>query len=314
MKSPVVLALSAILFVSTMAIAAELERTENTNAYIGRCKSMAVERVVDIRQKALLEPAQTSLRPVTFEVVAAPFDNAYITRLSRMVDNVNKIGFDAARGMYHYENVDAQRERLVDTDDLALTKLRTKADQLVGELLGAEAPRFVFANTETDYVLEKGQSVPAVSRKTYRYTREVNGRHIVDNTAFIRVSFSGKSVLSGFEIVNPVLKPVGAVNRLVKLSAADSRLADYALNKRTARRNKDEGDELVDVVRIKATYGTDTYLSRSIGGRKLILPNQSFYAEFMLDNGESINDWIHLCVDADQTPNLSDDMIENIAR
>lgn len=314
MLKPVISLLMLISIIAASASAAKLDKTEKTIAFVNVLKNKQVPKDADIKSQAILEAEESVARPVVFEIINANLDEKSILRLSKFVTKPNSVGFNSKSGKYFYNDVDAQRIPLAATDGKSLLALQLKAEKMVGNLLGADASRFAFANTETDYVLNKGDSVPRISRMTYRFTRKLNGRHIIDNSSYVRVSFSGDTELSGFEIVNPELKPIETVKHLIKLSATDARLEDYASRKNTATKNGMEGLENVGVKTILAETGIDSYLSKKVGSKLVLLPNVSFFSEYQLENGESFENWAHFCLDADQTPNIEKSMIEDSGR
>ena len=270
---------------------------------------------MNLSNPGILEKNEITGRPVVFEVIKSKEDNTVKQRLLKAVSLSEYVVFNAKRGAYCYNDVNLQEKQLVEIDKQSLDQLKAKANNLLELLLGKkDADRFKFANEETDYVKERGDEDARILRKTYRFTRKVNGRHVLDNTSFVRLSFSGDQELSGFEIVNPELKPVKVVQRLVKFDATDKRLQQYADKKGTAVRIGPEGNENVGVAVIKAEVGVDTYLSKKVEDKVLLLPNTSFYSEYQLVNGEQFDNWSHFCLDADYVQNLEYDMIENIGR
>jgi hypothetical protein len=311
MKNVLCNSLIALAFVVSSSFAARLEVAEKAQQHVKELKAKKVSKQIDVSNQSILEKEEVTGRPVVLEVIKAKEDNSLKQRFSKVVPLPEKIVFNAARGAYSYNDVDLQQAALNATDKQSLGSLRAKANAILEQLLGKkDAGRFVFANEETDYVKENDGENPRILKKTYRYTRKVNGRHILDNTSFVRVSFSGNQELSGFEIVNPELKPVKAVERLVKLDATDKRLQQYAEKKDTAVRNGPKGKEMVGVEVIKAKAGFDTYLAKKVGDKVLLIPNTSFYAEYHLENGERFENWSHFGLDADYVQNLDDDMIE----
>lgn len=308
--------LITIAIIVSSSFAARLEVAEKAQQHITKLKTKDVYRQVDISDPGILEKNEIAGRPVVFEVLKSDEeDNSVKQRLSKAVSLPEKVVFNANRGAYCYNNVDLQQKQLNLTVKQSLDQLKTKAHSKLELLLGKkDADRFEFANEETDYIKESDGEDARILRKTYRFTRKVNGRHILDNTSFVRLSFSGEQELSGFEIVNPELKPVKAVQKLVKLDATDKRLRQYADKKETAVRNGPEGNENVSVSLIKAKVGIDSYLAKKMGDKVLLLPNTSFYSEYQLENGERFDNWSHFCLDADYVQNLDNDMIEGIGR
>jgi hypothetical protein len=303
----------AMLAVSTFS--AKLEISQKVGSQLEKIKNKKVSQSINLSNSKILESDEAVDRPVVLEVVQAKEDQQVTNQLSKQVTKPEQIIFNKKRGSYLYSDIDLQKVPLIGTDTTALNDLKKTAKNMVVKLLGEEqASHFVFANEETDSVIVKGKASSYISKKTYRFTRKVNGRHILDNTAFIRVLFSGKQELSGFEIVNPELKIVRAVDRLVKLSSTQKRLEEYANNKRTTLRNGPDKVEEIEVEAINAINGIDTYLSKKIGDKVLLLPNISFYSEYKLKNGEKFDNWSHFCLDADYVQNLDKDMIEDTVR
>lgn len=294
--------------------AAKLEKSAKMNIFINKIQTKQIARVIDINSPAILESEEFATRPVIFEIINSPYDEKIVAHLSTLVEKPIKIGFNSKRGMYHYNNVDVKRVPLKVIDEKSLQALQLTAAKTVANLLGKDAARFEFANTETIFILNKGDTNSRLSGRSYRFTRKINGRHILDNSSYVRISFSGNDEISSFEIVNPDLVPIEAVKRMVKLSATEARFEEYVRGKRTALKNGTEGEVEINVTTIKAENGFDTYLTQNIGGKMLLIPNVSFYSEYQLENGESFENWAHFCLDADKTQNIEPDMIENLTR
>jgi hypothetical protein len=297
------------------SFAAKLEILEKAQEHIEQVIRKNVNKPADLSNSAIIDKDETDGRPVVFEVIKAKKDDKLIQNFSRKVSLPENVVFNSIKGAYCYNNVIFQQIALksVTTEDLSM--LKKKADAVLEQLLGKElATRFVFANEETDYVKESDTSDERILRKTYRFTRKINGRHILDNTSFVRLSFSSDQELSAFEIVNPEIKPVRSVERLVKMGATEKRLEEYAANKQTAIRNGPKNIETIAVTSIKTENGFDTYLSKKTAEKTLLLPYISFYSDYQLENGEHFENWSHFCLDADYVPNIDRDLIEGSNR
>lgn len=295
--------------------AAQLQIAEHAQRHIEQVISKKVNVPANFSNPAITGKEEIEGTLIVFEVIKAKKNDSLLQCLSRSVPLPGNVVFNPAKGAYCYNNIDLQKQPLKATGVLDLSSLKIKASSLLEQLLGKEqANCFVSANEETDYVKERNVLGERILRKTYRFTRKINGRHILDNTSFVRLSFSADQELCGFEIVNPDVKPLRNVERLVKTGAIGSRLAEYAASKKTAVKNGLEGTEKVGVTLIRAEKGFDTYLSKMAGGKTLLLPTVSFYSDYQLENGDHFENWSHFGLDADFVPNIGKDLIENSNR
>ncbi len=302
-------------FALTIAItAAALDKTATASEYISALGSKDVSAAPDLKAPSLLGTQDVGGRPVIYVVAKALFSESEIARLKAIVDNKGKTAYSNKEGKYYFHNVALQKIPLSTTDDNSLAGLKVKAESMIQKLLGNSAGNFVFANAEMDSVLLDGEESPKLTGMTYRFTRKLNGRHIIDNTAYARVSFAGNAELCAFEIVNPVITPLRAADRMVKLDATGKRLQAYAEEKKTATKNGVNGMETILVNAITAEKGYDTYIAHKQGGQVLLIPNATFYCKYQLANGDSFKNWKHFCIDAGYTQNLEPDMIEGEMR
>jgi hypothetical protein len=308
--------ITAITLISALStFAAKLEISQKAQEHIVQIMRVNVNKPADLLNPAIIGIEEIEGRPVVFEVVKAKMDDKLMQHFFKNVSLPEKVVFNTIKGAYCYNNIALQQIALKSVSIQDLSNLKTKASVVMEQLLGNEqAARFVFANEETDYVKESDTSDERILRKTYRFTRKINGRHILDNTSFVRLSFSADQELSAFEIVNPDIKPLRNVERLVKMGATEMRLKEYAANKKTAVRNGPKSLETIGVTFIKVEDGFDTYLSKKAGEKTHLLPNISFYSDYQLENGEHFENWSHFCLDADYVPNIDQELIEGYNR
>jgi hypothetical protein len=295
--------------------AAKLQIGEHAQHHIEQVMSKKVNGSANFSNLAITGKEEIEGTLIVFEVIKAKKSDSLQQCFSRRVSLSGNVVFNPAKGAYCYNNIGLQKQPLKATGVQDLCSLKIKASSVLEQLLGKDqADRFVSANEETDYVKERDISGEKILRKTYRFTRKINGRHILDNTSFVRLSFSADQELSGFEIVNPEITPLRNVERLVKTAAIESRLTEYAASKQTAVKNGVEGTEEVGVTLIRAEKGFDTYLSKKAGDKTLLLPTVSFYSDYQLENGDHFENWSHFCLDADYVPNIDKDLIEGCNR
>ncbi len=304
-----ILSMITIFVIPISLFSANLGKSIETDGYLVKLSKKAITSSVDLNATGILEKEEVTGAPIAFEVLHNGKDDSEIERISNVVGNGFDVRYSKKKYKYFSFNIDLQMKPLEKTDEASLEILKKKAIETMKILVGKDADRFVFANTETEWVaLTPGSDDPTLLSMTYRFTRKVNGRHIIDNTSYVRVCFSGNDELSGFEIINPDLKPV-KLDMLVKLSATEERLEKFAEDKKTAR--KWDGKNVI-VNTINAEKGVNTYIKKEFGEKTILIPHVSFYSKFDLENGDSFNNWIHLSLDASTTPNLDDDMIEGL--
>ncbi len=315
MKTILYAGILTISVIKGAIIAAELQISAKAQEYIALSITNSVAKSSNLSSPALTGIEKIDGRPVVFEVVRATRNDSLMRYLSRNVRLPGNVVFNSLKGAYTYSNAALQNVPLKSTNVLALDNLKIKAKRTLEQLIGTvQVNHFVFANEETDYVKISDTTEEKILRKTYRFTRKLNGRHILDNTSFVRISFSADQELCGFEIVNPEIKPVRNVERLIKTDATFSRLEAYAVEKSTVNKNGPEGLEKIGITLITAENGLDTYISKKTGDKTLLIPGTSFYSDYKLENGEHFKNWSHFCLDADYVPNIDKDFIESSSR
>lgn len=310
MEKRIIFCAIMVLIANVMLIGADLVMTENANGFINGMTLKTYERSADIAATSIQEPDEAIQLPLSYEVVKMQKSDKTIKTLSKVVEKygnrVASVGFDAKNGIYFYKENNVLP--LANTGDEATLKAR--ASQVLSELLGKEASRFIFANTEEDTFVTKDNDIPVLETKYFRFVRKINGRFVADNTAYVKIAFSGAQKLTGFEISNPELKPF-KLDKLVKLDATYSRLKTYANNKESVRAS--DGRE-VGVTIITAEKGANTYYSETRGSRTFIIPFVSFWSTFSLDNGDSFGRFINLSLDGTNVSDIEPEQIENMVR
>jgi hypothetical protein len=302
--------ISIIVVVST-AFSAELVIEKKVDEFIKEVEKETFFPSDVLENAGLKGPERTEMRPVVYEVIRPLKDATEITRLRKFVgpgaEKADRVGFDSRNGCYYYS---VPRLQGPQGSDKPLKRLRGKATRDLFALVGADASRFVFANTETDWEKTSDNPVPRIVGQRFRFTRKVNGGHILDNTAYVRISYDGKGDLAGFEIVNPRLKPLPVPYR-VKQSATRRRLTEYAATKNSARSSID-GD--ISVKRISVKKGIRSYLAKKNGDKTILAPYISFFCRYDMENGESFESFSHFSLDATRCKNLDESLIEHSAR
>jgi hypothetical protein len=293
---------------SLNAIAADLTISGETRKFIADTKTAPTDMSVDVNSPSLLErtrsPAGAAL---AYRVVKMAKDPAAMGSLSSKTNCA--VVYDAARGRYIGYNHAVENTPLADTSSKNLEAVKTVAIGMLASLAGPGAGNFVYANAETDSGMTETAPSALLLSVSYRFTREINGRHIIDNTAFVRITFCGNNEVAGFEMADPVLRPV-PLNRIVKESAADRLLGEYAAAKQVAIKNGAE----YPVSAVNAEKGYFTYRAVSKGEELYLVPQVSFVAKNILKNGNSYYKWINFCLDASIVPNLDPGMVETYER
>jgi hypothetical protein len=301
-----------LVILSVCLYAADLEVEESVYKFLDELTAqdqlIKADRNAETSISDLKAPERETIRPVIYEIIVPEKSHRYMTQLGRIVRNEGhvqtEIHYNTKTGMYHY--FDESFTPLVQSDEQYLYILEQKAKAMLTRLMGNESGNFVFANTEDDYYCTPDHLDPILAARTYRFTRKINGRHIIDNTAYVSIRYSGNGQMTAFEIVNPVLKPL-KLDSMVSQSAALSRLETYAENKKTAKK---PGYEPVTVNLISVSKGIESYLSEQRGDKRYLVPHLSFWSTYSLENEDSYQRYINLSLDASTTPNLEDDAIE----
>ncbi len=319
-----------LVLMSMDARSAELVLESHAQDYINVIAGEVVSGSADLNAQGIRKGPQCTSRPVLFRVAKQPRDETEMRRLAMLVgmeaddtlvtrgqgdflestDATARIGYDSNRGRYTFYSNALEKIPLEKSDSLSLRELRRKADLLVAELVNNNEREFVFANVETDWYQTKADTTHRMSKRSFRYTRKVNGRHIVDQSAHVRITFSGDGNVCAFSIENPTLVPE-QLPQMVKLSATETRLRQYAENKETALspyRKK------VPVTRVQARRGVSSYVRRTIGEKEYLVPHISFLTRNVLNTGEEYSGYLHLSLDASEVPNLESSMIEGGSR
>jgi hypothetical protein len=307
---------SSTIFVFVVSsFPASLEVNEITNNFIDKIESNKNVFNTNLNLPANIDSGEAEGCPVLYEVInSGKRDEELLGRLRNHVANPDNLNYNLQDGMTCYEDIELQRSPLVLSDSQDLERLEKKAKETVETLLGTELySHFIFANEETDYLLEKEKATPCILRKSYRFTKKLNGCHIIDNTAYIKVSFSGNQQLCRFEMANPEIKHLKPVERQVKFSITKKRLVNYVNKKNTEIKNGVNGIETVSIKSINVKKGIKTYISKICGDKLLLIPYISFYAEHKTESGESFKRWIHFCLDADYEKDVDKEMIFNNA-
>lgn len=254
-----------------------------------------------------VRPLLKEYKNIGYEVINQQKDEKVLSRLYNLVvdgcDDVNSVKYDERDGRYFFQrSFHAMRYK----EESETTELRTLAKKDIVRLLGQEADHFIMANTETDWQQTRENPEPRMLAMTYRFTRKINGRHIIDNTAYVRITYSGDDQLCGFDIVNPLLRPV-RIPLMVKQNVIGERLSRFAEKKTTAR-NSVDGD--VTIERITAEKGIQSYRAKKKGDKTLLSPYISFFCRYDMENGDAFRIFEHFSLDATRCENLDDSFLD----
>jgi hypothetical protein len=324
----------AILALSLRSFPADLEISKQVSDFLGANSGAAVPNAAAFSAAAATNATQSGVRPVVFRVHKDPFSRSRLNSVASsagigafngapngvstqgdvsIIKNgpgTARAGYDAGKGSYFFFNYASEQNPLSKTDPASLEALKSKAQTVLKRALADQATDFEFANTESDWAMIKAGQEPVLVRQTLRYTKRVNGRHVLDNTAYFSATYSGNQELCRFEFVNPRLEPV-PLDLMVKPSATMERLRTWASEKQNVESPK---GETVGVRTITATKAMETYRASVEGGDTFLVPHVSFWSRFQLENGTSYERFIDLCQDATRTTNLDNSMIENSGR
>jgi hypothetical protein len=297
-------AIACMLF-SISSFAANLELSDNAKKFIINTKR-SIYKVTTAHGNSpdIFSPKNNAGPFLAYEIIKMKRDDKTISTLS--VQTGCMVKYHEKFGRYLGYNHDVVKIPLINSSETNLLELKMSATKELSNLIADDADNFVFSNTETDSALSESDPRPRLVSISYRFTRQLNGRHVVDNTAFVRISFSGNNQISEFEIANPAFKPV-FLRSVVKESFSDDRLVNYSENMGKVINNGGE----YTVVAVKAEKGYFTYLAANKDDKQYLLPHISFYTDQILENNESFHTWVHFCLDASMTPGLDSTMIED---
>ena len=289
-------------------ISAPLFIESEAQQLLSRLNQEKATAVKSASSQQLVNTDQLSDASIGYKVVKRQRNESELARLQSVVGNANStqqfFGYDEREGRYYFHT--PHQTALPDTSPRYLKYLQNRSRNYLKRLVGADADNFVFANTETRWGITPSSGEKSMIGITFRYTLKINGRHIVDNTAYIRITYTGEEKLAAFEIVNPTLEPV-SIPMMVKRSATVKRLQKRAEEKNTVRSSL--GEEIV-VEKITATKAIQSYLARKKGETVLLAPYISFYCRYNLRSGDSFERFDHFSLDATRCPNLDESMLE----
>ncbi len=290
----------------------ELVLNEQVKTFLSKTSTLSIYGKSNVTDAELLDTAQVSTRPVLYEVIIPPRTGKEIIQLSNLAgvpDSLRRFtGYDQRKGIYYYNS--PHLKVMKNESASADAKMKLKAVQKLQQLLGKESSNFVFANTESDWIKTKSDPVERLLSQTYRFTRKVNGYHIIDNTSYVKITFTGDEELAGFEICNPELKPV-PLKRMVKFSSTARRLQQFANDKNTVIGSFNEE---INISQIKAEKAIQSYLSENRGQTKLLIPHISVYCKYHLANNVQLDRFENFVLDASVASNVPDDMLEPLIR
>ncbi len=300
------------MLLSVCVYSSDLVLNESVKAFLTKTASMSTYGQHDVSDVALLDTAQVSTRPVLYEVIIPARTGREVIQMSDAVgipDSLRRFtGYDQNRGIFYYNSPHLKVMR--NETATANEKMKLKAVQKMQQLLGKESSRFVLANTESDWMKTKSDPVERLVAQTYRFTRKINGYHIIDNTSYVKITLTGDNELSGFEICNPELKPV-PLERMVKFSSTATRLQQFATNK-----NSITGffNEQIKISQIKAEKAIYSYISENRGQKKILVPHISVFCNYQLANNEQFDKFENFVLDASVAANVPDNMLEPLIR
>lgn len=284
-----------VFLLGTTLFGAELQVTDSTSQYLLELKGREDRASLGLFDNQLLVYKVTRAKK-------SEKDLLHYTSLVQTYGNKNgEVKFDEHRGMYFFYEVSSQP--LFFSDEKALGVIKKDAEKKIKLLLGDDSKNFVFANTETDWTQTIDNPTPRILTHTFRFIRKIAGRYIADNTAYVKIGYTGNNQMAILEIVNPKLEPM-PLKKMIKLSTTDSRLKQYAMQKNTVTSVKGN----VKVNKIIAQKGTDTYYNIMLGDESYLTPHVSFWSTFELADGKSFDSYINFSLDEETTPNLVDDV------
>lgn len=306
------LSILVTILLSVWVHSSELVLNESVKSFLSKTSTLSVYGKANVADTELLDTAQVSIRPVLYEVIIPPRNGKEIIQLSAAAgipDSLRRFtGYDQNKGIFYFSS--PHLKVMKNRTATANAKMELKAVQKMQQLLGKESSNFIFANTESDWMKTRSDPIEHLIAQTFRFTRKVNGYHIIDNTSYVKITFTGNEELAGFEICNPELKPV-PLKRMVRFSSTAPRLQQFATNKNTA---KSSFNEEVKISQIKAEKAIQSYLSENRGQRKLLVPHISVFCKYHLVNNDQFDSFEHFVLDASVAANVPDNMLEPLAR
>ncbi len=321
---------SIIVLSPALVLAADLVLETHAAEFMDELEQRTIADSADLETEGIQRGPRVTSRPVLFRAVKKNGGEAEMKRLagiagmefdgepvkrgrSFFLDNPNgtaRIGYCPERGRYTYYSNALEKTPLEKTDSAALDELRGMADVLLAELINDEQRDFVFSNLETDWVQTKEDTMERICKRSFRYTRTVNGRYVIDQSAHVRITYSADGRVCAFSIENPTLVPEH-FSQMVKPSATRARLAEYAENKQNAI---SPNGRKIGVKYVHAQRGYSTYVSSKIGETIYLVPHVSVLARHVLEDGREFSRYVYLSLDASEVPNLEPDMLERGTR
>ena len=303
--------LLCIIGITTVA-SAPFFTTAPVEEFLKSTARLATAGTHALSDERMLDTAFVSARPCGYRVVrqvVSPQELDRLTFAAGVADSLRKFaGFDAGRGIVHFYS--PHLTVLADESPAGLAALRKNGNGMLDRLLGSRSRLFSFANIETDWVMYPPDTVAHRMMVTCRFTRKLNGAHVIGNTAYVKISFTGNAQMCGFEIVDPDLLPV-PVERMVLPSMVKQRLEQLAALKYSV---KGAFNGAVNIVSITAEKAVRTYLERTVGSERQLIPGVSVFCRYRLENGASFDRFEHFLSDATFVPNLEDYMLEPVKR
>ncbi len=301
-----------IILLNVIVLSSDLVLDESVKSFLSKASTLSNYNKSNVTDTELLDSAQISTRPVLYEVIIPSRTGKEIIQLSTAAgvpDSLRRFtGYDQYKGIFYYNSPHLKIMKYETASTNA--KMQLKAIEKMQQMLGKESNRFVFANTESDWIKTSSDPVERLLAQTYRFTRKVNGYHIIDNTSYVKITFTGNGELCGFEICNPELKPV-PLERMVRFSSTAPRLQQFATNKNTV---KSSFNEEIKISRIKAEKAIHSYLSENRGQTKLLVPHVSVFCKYFLVDKIQFDKFEHFVLDASVAVNVPDNMLEPLIR
>lgn len=300
------------ILLSIRVNSSELVLNESVKTFLSKTSTMSINGETNVADAELLDTALVSSRPVLYEVIIPARTGKEIVQLSTAAgvpDSLRRFaGYDQNKGIFYYNS--PHLKVMKNESASANAKMKLKAVQKLQQLLGKESSHFVFANIESDWIKTKSDPVERLLSQTYRFTRKVNGYHIIDNTSYVKITFTGDEELAGFEICNPELKPV-PLKRMVRFSSTATRLQQFASNKNTVNGTFNEEIKISQIIAEKAIQ---SYLSENRGQQKLLVPHISVFCKYHLADNGQFDKFENFVLDASVAANVPDYMLEPLIR
>ena len=213
--------------------------------------------------------------------------------------------YETNQSRYRYNNNQIDGFTAVDTADIP--SLKKTSDLYLSNLLGTDAQKFVYVNSEYEYqtLREQPQHLYSI---TFRYVRVTDGRQILGITNHARITLGMNKMIKAFDFTNPLLIKEREINVKIKSSA----MQKY-LNKCIQNPKFTQGDDgsLLPIADVDIKEANNSYFEVITSNQRMLYPHISFYTHSNMTDGRILKRELHFIEDAESVENASQDDIIN---